>query len=266
MSMTPADTADPDVFDAPTPATFRQLGLPQPVVDALEHLGYDAPFAIQAEVVPAALRGRDVAAQAETGSGKTLAFALPAICLALEQPGQSKRPTVLALTPTRELAAQVADVTRELGEPLGLRVRGLLRRDADPPRRETPRGRLRHPDRHAGPSHRSLRAQGGDLRPGPAGRGRRGRPHGRHGVRPPGRLAAPSPARRAPDDRVLGHPRGRCGPADRELARRPGRGRRRGAQRGTGHARPPVLVRARRGQGPRRRPHHPVLRPGRGLL
>ena len=67
--------------------------------------------------------GRDVAAQAATGSGKTLAFALPAIALALEQPGQSKRPTVLALTPTRELAAQVADVTRELGEPLGVRVR-----------------------------------------------------------------------------------------------------------------------------------------------
>lgn len=116
--MTTADEADPD---APA-LDFSELGLPPNLVDALNHLGYDAPFAIQAEVLPAALAGRDVAAQAATGSGKTLAFALPAICVALEHPGRSKRPTVLALTPTRELAAQVADVTRELGEQLGLRV------------------------------------------------------------------------------------------------------------------------------------------------
>ena len=121
--MTSADTADSHAPDALDPPTFGELGLPLPLVAALEHAGYDTPFAIQAEVLPAALHGRDVAAQAATGSGKTLAFALPAIALALQQPGQAKRPTVLALTPTRELAAQVADVTRELGEPLGVRVR-----------------------------------------------------------------------------------------------------------------------------------------------
>ena len=77
---------------------------------------------MQSEVLPPALLGRDVAAQAATGSGKTLAFVVPAVCLALEHRGRSKRPTILVLTPTRELAAQVADVAREVAQPLGLRV------------------------------------------------------------------------------------------------------------------------------------------------
>lgn len=121
--MTSAGAADTATSESPEPTSFAELGLPPQLVTALERAGYDTPFAVQAEVVPAALTGRDVAAQAATGSGKTLAFALPAVCVALEQPGRAKQPVVLALTPTRELAAQVADVTRELGEPLGLRVR-----------------------------------------------------------------------------------------------------------------------------------------------
>jgi superfamily II DNA/RNA helicase len=118
ITVTPADEAEAD-RQLPD---FAMLGLPAVLVDALGRAGYDAPFAIQSEVLPAALAGRDVAAQAATGSGKTLAFALPALVTAAGAPGRSKAPTVLALTPTRELAAQVADVTRELGQLIGVRV------------------------------------------------------------------------------------------------------------------------------------------------
>jgi superfamily II DNA/RNA helicase len=124
-----ADVADdpsaPSGADAGDPlprASFADLGLPTQVVDSLARAGFDAPFAVQAEVLPPALQGQDVAAQAATGSGKTLAFVVPAVCLALERRGRSKRPPVMVLTPTRELAAQVADVAREVAGPLGLRV------------------------------------------------------------------------------------------------------------------------------------------------
>ncbi len=103
-------------------ANFAELGLPAPLVHQLAVSGYEHPFPIQRAVLPAALAGRDVAAQAATGSGKTLAFALPAITEAARNRGGTAAPTVLGLSPTRELAAQIADVTRELAEPLGLRV------------------------------------------------------------------------------------------------------------------------------------------------
>ena len=120
-----ADVADPSLDDGLEPdsaPTFAELGLPPALVDSLQRAGYDAPFAVQSEVLPPALQGRDVAAQAATGSGKTLAFVVPAVCVALEHRGRSKRPPILVLTPTRELAAQVAEVAREVAQPLGLRV------------------------------------------------------------------------------------------------------------------------------------------------
>ena len=124
-NMLTADVADPSFEPGSEPAselTFAELGLPPALVESLLRAGFDAPFAVQSEVLPPALLGRDVAAQAATGSGKTLAFVVPAVCLALEHRGRSKRPTILVLTPTRELAAQVADVAREVAHPLGLIV------------------------------------------------------------------------------------------------------------------------------------------------
>jgi superfamily II DNA/RNA helicase len=125
MNAMTADVAEPpfEQGSEPTPATtFASLGLPSALVGSLERAGYDSPFAVQSEVLPPALLGRDVAAQAATGSGKTLAFVVPAVCVALEHRGRAKRPTIVVLTPTRELAAQVADVAREVAEPVGLRV------------------------------------------------------------------------------------------------------------------------------------------------
>ncbi len=87
--------------------TFADLGLAEPIVDALAERGIKEPFPIQAMSIPDALTGRDVCGKAKTGSGKTLAFGLPV----LHQLGvaEKKRPLALALVPTRELAVQVHD-------------------------------------------------------------------------------------------------------------------------------------------------------------
>lgn len=96
--MTSADTQQ-------TPA-FRDLGLSAPVLKALDDVGYETPSPIQALMIPHVLAGRDVLGQAQTGTGKTAAFALPLISqIDLSQ----DRPQVLVLTPTRELAIQVAE-------------------------------------------------------------------------------------------------------------------------------------------------------------
>ncbi|KAA1189662.1 DEAD/DEAH box helicase [Pseudohalioglobus sediminis] len=86
--------------------SFAELALPAPLQQALADVGYENPSAIQAATIPALLDGRDVLGQAQTGTGKTAAFALPA--LASLQSG-SRLPQVLVLTPTRELAIQVAE-------------------------------------------------------------------------------------------------------------------------------------------------------------
>lgn len=90
-----------------TPESFTDIGVPPDFVDVLAARGIDAPFPIQALVVPAALSGVDVCGAAKTGSGKTLAFGIPLA----ERVGnaQPRRPTGLILVPTRELAVQVTD-------------------------------------------------------------------------------------------------------------------------------------------------------------
>ncbi|MGY0612227.1 MULTISPECIES: DEAD/DEAH box helicase [unclassified Luteimonas] len=91
--------------DAPTPL-FTDLGLPQPLLQALTAVGYEAPSPIQAATIPPLMAGRDVLGQAQTGTGKTAAFALPA--MARLDPA-ARKPQVLVLAPTRELAIQVAE-------------------------------------------------------------------------------------------------------------------------------------------------------------
>ncbi|WP_293644483.1 DEAD/DEAH box helicase [Thiolapillus sp.] len=86
--------------------SFEELGLPPVLLKALTDIGYETPSPIQARCTPLLLEGRDILGQAQTGTGKTGAFALPLLAqIDLKQ----KNPQVLVLTPTRELAIQVAE-------------------------------------------------------------------------------------------------------------------------------------------------------------
>ncbi|MEM9290657.1 MAG: DEAD/DEAH box helicase [Acidobacteriota bacterium] len=94
---------------APPPDVFAELGLSPELLRAIRELGYEAPSSIQERAIPPLLAGRDVLGQAQTGTGKTAAFALPMLQrLDLEQ----RRVQVLVLTPTRELALQVAEAMK----------------------------------------------------------------------------------------------------------------------------------------------------------
>jgi superfamily II DNA/RNA helicase len=107
----------------PADTTFRELGLPARLADALAADGMVAPFAIQARAVPDALAGRDILGRAQTGSGKTLAFGLPMLSRlsAPARPRRPKAPRGLVLVPTRELAVQVAEALA-VGQALGVSI------------------------------------------------------------------------------------------------------------------------------------------------
>ena len=92
---------------------FNQLGLAEPLLKAIEALGFTEPTPIQRDAIPHILQGRDVIGSAQTGTGKTAAFALP-ILTRLGHP--SGRPRVLILEPTRELAAQVESAIRDFAK------------------------------------------------------------------------------------------------------------------------------------------------------
>ena len=99
---------------------FRVLGLSEGVLAAIESSGYTTPTPIQAQTIPLLLKGRDVLGQAQTGTGKTAAFALP---LVDRIDLFNKQTQVLVLTPTRELAIQVAEAFEKYaGGMPGLRV------------------------------------------------------------------------------------------------------------------------------------------------
>lgn len=98
-----------------TATHFSEFELDERLLAALRDKGYDRPTAIQAEAIPPAMDGRDVLGSAPTGTGKTAAFLLPVLQHLLDFPRKkSGPPRVLILTPTRELAMQVADQAREL--------------------------------------------------------------------------------------------------------------------------------------------------------
>jgi len=98
---------------------FIQLGLQSQLVQAVSDLGYITPTPIQSKIIPLMLDGQDVIGQAQTGTGKTAAFVLP--ILQTLKPGQ-RGIQALVLVPTRELAMQVAEATREYGSHLNVRV------------------------------------------------------------------------------------------------------------------------------------------------
>ncbi len=100
--------------------TFEELNLSGPLLQAIQNAGYSTATPIQARAIPLLLAGRDVLGQAQTGTGKTAAFAVPMLQgIDLDQ----KVPQVLVLTPTRELAIQVAEAFKRYAAGLpGLRV------------------------------------------------------------------------------------------------------------------------------------------------
>ncbi len=99
--------------DVEYPKAFVELGLEKPLLKALTKMGWTEPSEIQSHMIPVALAGKDILGQARTGTGKTAAFALPILQRLAE--GESEDVSCLVLTPTRELAAQVASDFRELG-------------------------------------------------------------------------------------------------------------------------------------------------------
>ena len=100
-----------------TVTTFSELELDESLLDALQEKGFTRPTAIQAAAIPPALDGRDVLGSAPTGTGKTAAYLLPALQHLLDFPRKkSGPPRILILTPTRELAMQVAEHARELAK------------------------------------------------------------------------------------------------------------------------------------------------------
>src|SRR5690606_5504530 len=102
------------VGDRSFPMQFSSLCLSAPILQSLANEGYKTPTPIQAQAIPPALEGRDLLGCAQTGTGKTAAFALPIIHRLSEsssKAGGKNRPTprALVLSPTRELATQIAE-------------------------------------------------------------------------------------------------------------------------------------------------------------
>jgi ATP-dependent RNA helicase RhlE len=103
---------------------FSELGLAAPILRALQDEGYTQPTPIQTKAIPGVLAGRDLLGIAQTGTGKTAAFALPILhrLAANRRPALRKGCRVLVLTPTRELASQIAESFRTYGRHLGMTV------------------------------------------------------------------------------------------------------------------------------------------------
>jgi len=104
--------------------TFASLGLIDPLLNALDSLGYSTPTPVQAQAMPAVIAGRDLMAAAQTGTGKTAGFAVPLLqrLAADETPTASNSARALVLVPTRELAEQVCESFRAYGQNLPLRA------------------------------------------------------------------------------------------------------------------------------------------------
>ena len=104
--------------------SFDSLGLSAALLRAVSEQGYTVPTPIQSQVIPVVLAGRDVMAGAQTGTGKTAGFTLPLLerlTAAAPAPGNRRQIRALILTPTRELAAQVAESVRNYGKHVPLR-------------------------------------------------------------------------------------------------------------------------------------------------
>jgi len=128
--------AEPAAADQPAAAateapseprpTFADLGLSDPVLNAVRDAGYVHPTPIQSAAIPWVLMGRDVLGCAQTGTGKTAGFTLPMIEILSQGRGRARMPRSLILEPTRELASQVADNFVKYGKNVRLEMALLI--------------------------------------------------------------------------------------------------------------------------------------------
>nr|ACN27776.1 unknown [Zea mays] len=107
-------------------STFAELGICAELVEACDAMGWKEPTRIQAEAIPHALQGKDLIALAQTGSGKTGAFALPILQELLSNRQAEQSFFACVLSPTRELAIQIAEQFEALGSAIGLRCSVLV--------------------------------------------------------------------------------------------------------------------------------------------
>ncbi len=123
----PENTEDTDIAvttEVTAPEnTFADLGLPEGVVRKLAQNGVTTPFPIQAATIPDALAGKDILGRGRTGSGKTLSFGLPTLATLAGGRTEKHKPRAVILTPTRELAMQVADALQPYGDVMGLKMK-----------------------------------------------------------------------------------------------------------------------------------------------
>lgn len=108
--------------------SFKNLGLQKELIQAIDEKGYTEATPIQTQAIPLILQGGDILAGAQTGTGKTAGFTLPLLQLLMKNHKNQKNHIVraLILTPTRELAAQVADNVRTYGKYLPLRAQAVF--------------------------------------------------------------------------------------------------------------------------------------------
>jgi len=92
---------------------FKALGISEEIIKSLNDMGFEEPTPIQEQAIPTAIEGRDMVGQAQTGTGKTAAFGIPLIQKVKESPNKTQG---IVLTPTRELAIQVAEEINKLAQ------------------------------------------------------------------------------------------------------------------------------------------------------
>ncbi|MFG3391114.1 DEAD/DEAH box helicase [Streptomyces rochei] len=117
------ENAGTEAAEAAPETTFADLGLPEGIVRKLAQNGVTTPFPIQAATIPDALAGKDILGRGRTGSGKTLSFGLPTLAQLAGGRTEKHKPRAVILTPTRELAMQVADALQPYGDVVGLRMK-----------------------------------------------------------------------------------------------------------------------------------------------
>jgi ATP-dependent RNA helicase RhlE len=105
--------------------SFSELGLSEAILRAVADLGHETPTPIQQKAIPIVLAGGDLLAAAQTGTGKTAAFAMPTLARLNARGPHGAPPRALVLTPTRELAAQVAASFRDYGRHLSLQTEAV---------------------------------------------------------------------------------------------------------------------------------------------
>ena len=106
---------------------FTSLNLCQPLLDALDEIGYVSPTPIQTQALPDLIEGRDILGCAQTGTGKTAAFALPILDAMAKDPWTDpRRIRALVMCPTRELAAQIHDNIEQYARHLDIRSMAMF--------------------------------------------------------------------------------------------------------------------------------------------